>query len=194
MKSSNHPAKGSVIMVEPIRDQKDIKAIKRLLSDQPRDLALFVVGINTNLRASDLVRITIGQVRGKKPMDEIFLVEKKTRNRRRINLNAACTEAISRYLMACPGENEDILFRGQRGPLTPSSLHRLVKGWCRAINLPGNYGAHSLRKTWGYQQRKQFGVGLPELMVVFGHATQTQTLAYLCVQAEEVKKVYSNNL
>ena len=194
MKNQNHPAKGSVIMVEPIRDPKDIKAIKRLLSDQPRDLALFVVGINTNLRASDLVRITIGQVRGKKAMDEIFLIEKKTRNRRRINLNAACMDAIGRYLAASPGEDQELLFRGQRGPLTPPSLHRLVKGWCRAINLPGNYGAHSLRKTWGYQQRTQFGVGLPELMVVFGHATQAQTLSYLCVQDDEVKKVYLNNL
>lgn len=194
MRSQNHPAKGSVIMVEPIREPKDIKAIKRLLSDRPRDLALFVTGINTNLRASDLVRITIGQVRGKKAMDEIFLVEKKTGNRRRINLNAACTETISRYLAACPGDDQDVLFRGQRGPLTPSSLHRLVKDWCRTINLVGNYGAHSLRKTWGYQQRISFGVGLPELMVVFGHATQKQTLDYLCVQADEVKKVYSNNL
>jgi len=74
----NHPKKGSQIKVEPIREQKDIKAIKKLLEGNPVYYALFIVGINTNLRASDLLRIRAGQVRGLKPMDEIELKEKKT--------------------------------------------------------------------------------------------------------------------
>jgi hypothetical protein len=50
----NHPRKGARIKVEPFRDIQDIQNIKRLLRDRPRDLCLFIVGINTNLRASDL--------------------------------------------------------------------------------------------------------------------------------------------
>lgn len=53
----NHPKKGSTIKVDPIRKLKDIKAIKKLLANKPRDLALFTIGINTNLRASDLLRL-----------------------------------------------------------------------------------------------------------------------------------------
>jgi hypothetical protein len=78
--------------------------------------------------------------------------------------------------------------------LTVPSVHRLVKGWCRDINLKGNYGSHTLRKTWGYHQRVTFGVGLPELMVAFNHSTQRQTLDYLCVQPEEIKNIYQNEL
>jgi hypothetical protein len=37
--------------------------MKRLLANRPRDLALFTLGINTTLRASDLLLITEGQVR-----------------------------------------------------------------------------------------------------------------------------------
>ena len=37
--------------------------------------------------------------------------------------------------------------------MTVSSVHRLVKSWCRDIGLKGNYGSHSLRKTFGYHQR-----------------------------------------
>ncbi len=74
------------------------------------------------------------------------------------------------------------------------SVNRLVKSWCRAINLKGNYGSHTLRKTWGYHQRVTFGVGLPELMVCFNHSTQRQTLEYLCVQPEEIRSVYANEL
>ena len=43
--------------VEPIRDRKKIAQIKNLLRGQERfrDLLLFVVGINTALRISDLL-------------------------------------------------------------------------------------------------------------------------------------------
>jgi len=48
--------------VEPIRDRKKIAQIKNLLRGQQRyrDLLLFVVGINTALRISDLLTLRIG--------------------------------------------------------------------------------------------------------------------------------------
>jgi integrase len=188
----NHPKAGSRIAVEPIRELRNIQAIKKLLQDVPLYSALFILGINTNLRASDLLAIRIDQVRGLKPMDEIDLREKKTGNIRRVSLNKACVEACKALLAVNPGRDDEPLLRGQRGPLTVPTVNRLVKGWCRAINLKGNYGAHTLRKTWGYHQRVTFGIGLPELMTVYGHATQRQTLTYLCVQPDEVKNVYAN--
>jgi len=192
----NHPKKGSRTKMEPIRSLKDIKTIKKnILEDRPRDLTLFTVGINTNLRASDLLQIKAGMVRGLKPMDEIEIKEKKTKKPRRITLNQACTEAIQRLLASRPYQDVEFLFSSQRGDvLTVPSVNRLIKGWCDQINLKGNYGSHTLRKTWGYHQRVTFGMGLPELMVCFNHSTQKQTLDYLCVQPEEIKSVYSNQL
>ena len=94
MQARNHPAKGSTIKVEPIRERKDLNTIKKLLADKPRDLALFVLGINTNLRASDLLSLKAGQVRGVKAGGDIELREKKTGKLRRITLNQNCTSAI----------------------------------------------------------------------------------------------------
>jgi integrase len=193
--NQNHPRPGSTIKVEPIRDLKDIKLIRRLLADKPRDECLFTLGINTNLRASDLVRITAGQVRGLKEGDEIELKEKKTGKARRITLNKAVIASIRRLLASRDYRDEEPLFIGQRGnALTVQSVHRLVKGWCRMAKLKGNYGSHTLRKTFGYHQRVTFGVGLPELMVVFNHSSQAQTLQYLCVQPDEVRNIYQNAL
>lgn len=211
MPNPNHPAAGSTIKVEPIRELKDIRAIKRLLADNPRDLALFTFGINTSLRASDLVRLTVGQLRNLNPMDEIEIRERKTGNLRRISLNRACIEAIAGQLQRlsppCPKQEGDLpfpslpldthpFFLSKRGggALTVSSVHRLVKSWCRAINLRGNYGSHTLRKTWGYHQRVTYGQALPVLCEVLGHSTQRQTLTYLCIQAEEIRSVYANEL
>jgi len=190
----NHPEKGSQIKVEPIRKKRDIQSIKKMLSDNPRNQALFTMGINTNLRASDLLGIKAGQVRDLKPGDSIQIKEKKTGKFRVVTLNKACIQAIQKLLASSLYNDDDPLFVGQRGPLTVPSVSRLVKSWCRAINLRGNYGSHSMRKTWGYHQRVTFGTDIPRLMVCFNHSTQRQTLEYLCIQADEIKDVYGNEL
>jgi len=191
----NHPPKGSTIKVEPIRKTKDINLIKKLLANKPRDLALFVLGINTNLRASDLLQLTVGQVKHFKEGDHLEIKEKKTGKPRWITFNKACIEAIQSLLSVEEYQDQDFLFKSQRGAvLTVSSVNNMVKAWCREINLKGNYGSHTLRKTWGYHQRVTFGTDLPRLMVCFNHSTQKQTLDYLCIQAEEIKDVYMNVL
>ena len=193
-KNPNHPPKGSTIRVEPIKKLRDIKAIKKLLHDKPRDLCLFTFGINTNLRASDLLRITAGMVRHLEAGDELTLKEKKTGKHRRITLNKAVIASIQALLKSRDYQDDDPLFLGQRGLLTVSSVNRLVKTWCKEINLKGNYGSHSLRKTFGYHQRVTYNVGVPELMVAFNHSSQRETLEYLCIQPDEVRSIYMNEL
>ena len=190
----NHPEKGSSIKVDPIKSTKHIQTIKKLLADNPLDFALFTVGINTNLRASDLLRIKVGQVKDLKPNDEIAINEKKTKKPRRITLNKACISAIQGLLASKEYSDEDYLFTGQRGVLTVPTVNQKMKSWCRAINLKGNYGSHTLRKTWGFHQRITFGTDLPRLMVCFNHSTQKQTLDYLCIQPQEIRDVYENEL
>jgi len=196
MKGSNPnaPHKGETIKVDPIREIKDIETIKKLLAGNPRDFCLFTVGINTNLRASDLCRLTADQVRGLKPMDDIQIKEKKTGKHRRVLLNKECVEAINNLLASRAFNEGDPLFMGQRGALKATTIHKYVKAWCKAINLKGNFGSHTLRKTWGYHQRVTFGSGIPELMVAFNHSSQKETLDYLCVQPEEVRNLFANEL
>ena len=192
----NAPRKGSKIKVEPIRSLKDIQLIRRMLHEKPRDLALFTIGINTNLRASDLLRLRVYQVRDLEPGDSIEINEKKTGKPRRLTLNRACVKAIRNLLEKesyHPGEH---LFKSQKSEeaLKVSSVHNLVKAWCKAVKLKGNYGSHTLRKTWGYHQRVSCRVDIPTLMVCFNHATQKQTLDYLCIQPEEITNVFHNEL
>jgi hypothetical protein len=92
-----------------------------------------------------------------------------------------------------PGEH---LFKSQKSDeaLKVSSVHNLVKAWCKAARLKGNYGSHTLRKTWGYHQRVTYRVDIPPLMVCFNHATQKQTLDYLCIRPEEITNVFNDEL
>lgn len=188
--NANHPKKDSSIRVDPIKNLKDIQAIKKILKDKPRDYCLFTLGINTNLRASDLLSITYDQVAGVSVGHDLVLKEKKTGKARRITLNKASVEAIEQLLNSTEYAPGDFLFKGQRGVLIVPSVNRLVKSWCNAINLKGNFGSHTLRKTFGYHQRVQLNTSIPELMVMFNHSTQRQTLEYPCIQADEIKDAY----
>ena len=67
----------------------------------------------------------------------------------------------------------------------------MMKSWCKKANLKGNYGSHTLRKTWGYMQRKKQDVPVPLLMQALGHATQRQTMEYLCIQEKEIDDIYT---
>lgn len=58
------------------------------------------------------------------------------------------------------------------------------------INLKGNYGSHTLRKTFGYMHRTVHNTDIPTLMEMFNHSSQKQTLAYLGIQPSEIRDAY----
>lgn len=193
MPALNHPKKGDIIKVDPITSTKDIDNIKKLLAGKPRDLAIFILGINTNLRASDILKITVGQVRHLNPGDHLVIREKKTGKDRRITINKTVHSAIQNLIATMPSKSDaEILFQSQRGrqALTVSSLNNLVKSWCDSLHLKGNYGSHTLRKTFGYIHRTVFGTDIPTLMEMFNHSSQRQTLAYLGIQPTEIRDAY----
>ena len=190
--NSNHPKKGEKTRVEPITELKDIRSIKKMLHDNPRDPALLTMGINTNLRASDLCRISVGMVKDLKVGDELIIFEQKTGKERRINLNRDCVDVIQNLIGSFdPVRKDDSqLFRGRQGDINTVGVNYLVKKWCRMINLKGRFGSHTLRKTFGYHMRVQHSVSIPVLMTIFNHNSQKQTLDYLCVQPDELREVY----
>lgn len=197
MSNPNHPAEGSQIKVEPIRDPKDIQKIKKHLSDKPRDLALFTLGINTNLRASDLIRITVGHIRHLKAGEHFSIREQKTGKEKAVTINKTVYDAIQSLLATMPNaQDHEPLFQSRKGgeALTVPYLNRLVKSWCEHFRIPGNYGSHTLRKTFGYQHRVLHGTSIPVLMEMFNHSTQKQTLTYLCIQPEEIKDAYMKEI
>ena len=201
IKNPNAPKKGSQIKVDPIKDIRSIKSIKKLLAENYRDLAIFTVGINTALRASDLIKLTFKEVKDKIAGEDLRVIEKKTGNVRTLTLNAQAVDAIGNLITF--GEDNGIytsddeyLFQSRKGgnALTVPSINRLVKGWCRDLNLKGNFGSHTLRKTFGYHKRVTFNHGIESIMKAYGHSSQQQTLTYICVQEDEIRDIYMDGL
>ena len=79
-------------------------------------------------------------------------------------------------------------------PVSVQAVHGLVKKWTHAINLKGNYGTHTLRKTWGYQQRTKYGVGFDVIAKRFNHSDPKTTMTYLGIEDKEVHSILMNEI
>lgn len=183
--------------VEPFIDLKDVKSIKKLLKDNPRDRLLFIMGINSGLRVQDLLELKVADVLGVKVGDRITVKEKKTGKENVLIINKEIMDAITGYLAAVAPEPEHYLFKSRKGknyPLTTFAVTKAVKAWAAALNLKGNFGAHTLRKTWCYQQRKTFGVSWEVLCRRLNHSSPAITRRYLGIQEEEVEEILMNTI
>lgn len=193
----NHPSKGSLIKVEPIRDRVAIETIKEKLSEKPRDYCLFVLGINTAFRANEILSITCGQVNHLQEGDLLDLMQSKTGKRRAVPLNSAVIHAIQNWLPRHPNPApQSPLFQSRYGgALKVSTVSNMVKAWCSSVGLEGNFASHTMRKTWGFHQAHanrdpQRQMVMPRLMRAFGHSSEAQTMRYLCIQDEEIAELF----
>src|SRR3989337_4478678 len=139
LKNLNHPKKGSRITVDPIRRLEDIKAIKSILSNKPRDLLLFTMGINNGLRMGDLLRLKVKQVRHLKENDSTNIQEEKTGKYNILVINKCVYKALRNYLEKVDLDDEDYLFtsRKRKNHLLVPSVNGLLKRWTQSINLQG---------------------------------------------------------
>jgi integrase len=187
----NHPRPNSVIKSDPIRNLDDIAKIKELLKGRPRDFALFVAGINSALRGSDIVDLKVSDIEGLKPGDHMTIRIEKTERLLQVTMNKAALDALKPLIETA--EN-DYLFPSAKTkmPITRAHLGKMVKEWCKEIGLKGRFCSHTLRKTWGYIQYFHFKTPLSVISKALGHTNETVTRAYLCIQEEHVKDAFMN--
>jgi integrase len=192
----NNTKKGDRIAVEPIRSLKNIKSISQYLKDNPRDHLLFVMGVNNGLRACDLLRLKVRQVRGLKPGDSFIVKESKTGKENVLVINKTVFKALERYFNSVNPSDDDYLFPSRKGnrPLQSQAVQKLVKKWTSTFNLKGNYGAHTLRKTFGYIQRTVYGVGFEILCKRYNHSSPAITMRYLGIEDKEVHSILMNEI
>ena len=182
MPNPNHPKHGSSITVQPITNLDDINSIKKLLANNPRDLFLFTLGINNGIRTGDLLKLKTAQLKYAKPGDQIQIKESKTGKSNVLVINKSIYKTLRAYLDTSNLKDDDYLFKSRKSSRTPlpiMTVNAKIKKWCRTINLKGNYGAHTLRKTFGYIQRTKYGVGFEILCKRFNHSNPAVTMRYL---------------
>lgn len=181
--------------VHAIKDRDKIEAMKKILrAASLRNELLFVLGINTGLRISDILALKISDILTKKGVaDRLELREKKTMKKRTIAINKKTRRLIERYLAEerQSYHHGEPLFRSQKGksqPITRQHAYAILNCAARSVGITDRIGTHSLRKTFGYFAYNQ-GVDLSMIQKLLNHSSQAETLRYIGITQEQMDEV-----
>ncbi|WML44078.1 site-specific integrase [Neobacillus sp. PS3-40] len=175
--------------VEPIRDRKKIDDIKKYLQSNKRDYLLFVLGINSALRVSDLLELKFEDLidANLKPLDHIKLKETKTGKHNKIAISKGVKKAIVDYVKHYyKGQLSDYIFYSRKGnnqPIQRQMAWRLIKKAADVVGVK-DIGSHSLRKTWAYHSYKA-GTDIVIIQDMLNHSSPSVTLRYIGITQDE---------
>jgi integrase len=180
--------------VKPIREVEKISEMKRILkAKRARDEALFTMGINTALRISDLLALTLGDVFDEQGQlqEEITVIERKTGKAKHFPVNSAVKEALSGYLATRQVDDREApLFLSKAGGhLSRWQARRVLEKAGKSVGLDG-IGTHSLRKTFGYHVYKRTGGDIGLVQKLLNHSTSECTLRYIGIDKEMMDSIY----
>ncbi|HPD39335.1 MAG TPA: site-specific integrase [Mesotoga infera] len=189
--------------VQPIRDTKKIDAMKSIMKGESnyRDLLLFVLGINTGLRISDILALKWssfinGGGRLLKTGDQLNVVEIKTKKIKSFMINRSVAEALKLYYDSLANVNpDDPVFSsrktddGSLQPITRIAAWQMLNRYANMVGLDEGIGTHTLRKTFGYHLYKK-GVALEYIQKMLNHSSPAITLRYIGITQEQLNDIY----
>jgi len=172
-------------LVQPIRDKDILKDIKKWLKDtNERNYILFLLGINTGLRISDILRLRVRDVQGW----DIFIREKKTRKPKQIKMPSELKKEIRQYVK--DKDSSEFLIKSRQGknkPITRGMAYVILTEVAEEFGLE-RIGTHSLRKTYGYHHYKQFK-DVAALQKIFNHSDPSITLRYIGIEQDSLNEM-----
>lgn len=173
-------------LVEPIKSKKHIEAVENYLADRSlRNRVIFVFGINTGLRISDILALNVEDVLNK---TKVEIREKKTGKYKSFPLNNKIQRLLKEYLKDKKVGNP--LFIGRKKKrLNRSQVYRFLNEACNDVGLTINVGTHTMRKTFGFFFYKQFN-DIALLQKILNHSSPSITLRYIGIAQEEIDTSY----
>lgn len=182
--------------VEPIREEKKIRAMKAILKNESiRNYMLFTLGINTGLRISDLLKLRIQDVvtEKEKVKDSICIREKKTGKEKIFVINKTAKESITEYLNSLNSFDPSwYLFKSKKGKnaaISRVQAYDILNAAAQMIGIKDKIGCHTLRKTFGYHARMR-GTPIEKLQKIFNHSAPSITMRYIGITQDELDDVY----
>jgi len=171
-------------LVQPIRDPEKVQQIKQFFKeDNQRNYLLFLMGINTGLRISDILKLKVEDVKG----THIILREQKTGKQKWIRITPTLKRELKHYIEH--KADHEYLFKSRQGgnkPIGRSMAYKILRKAAEQYKLK-DIGTHTLRKTFGYhfyQQTKDVAM----LQEIFNHSSPDITLRYIGVNQDSMDK------
>lgn len=179
-------------LVNPIRNKEQIERVKQILKAQStRNYLLFVFGINSALRISDILALRKKDVIN----GEVVITEEKTGKRKQFPLNSAIMDVLKDYLPTL--SDDEFLFKSRQPNrngdkvISRQQAYTILTKAFKQAGIQENCGTHTLRKTFGYWNYKAYK-DIAMLQRILNHSSASVTLRYIGIEQDEINKMYND--
>ncbi len=191
---------------EPIKNKEDLKKLVTYLkATNLRNYTIVVVGMNVLLRAGDLLELKWSDVLEEDMTfkHKVWVIEEKTNKQRKIRFNNDSIDALTLYKDSLnPFNVNDYIFTSRKvnkngeKKLDVKALHKIIKDTCKELNIKGNFGTHTLRKTGAYHIYNDNIATNPTIITrlqkILNHSSQATTLRYIGIETQEIDDIFDN--
>ena len=159
------------------------------IAENHRDLALFILAIESKLRGCDLVKMTVADVfAAGRVKERASIIQSKTQKPVRFEITEGTRKSLLRWMEEPLMIGSEFLWPGrfhERLHISTRQYARLVRDWVKSIGLePSAYGTHSMRRTKVAQIYRKTG-NLRAVQLLLGHSKMDSTVRYLGVELED---------
>ena len=176
--------------VEPIRDLDLVMDIADYLrSESERNYVMYMFGIYSGLRISDIRLFRVRDVRNK---SKLIIREKKTGTEKKFPINNELRPIIDNYIADIM--DYEYLFKSKKGknsPISRQQAYNILHDAAQHFGLEA-IGTHTLRKTFGYHMYQQTK-DVVTIQEILNHADISITLRYIGINQdmkdEAIKKL-----
>lgn len=184
---------------QPIRSAEELTKIKHYYSGgsllEQRNRLLIVMGLNTALRISDILKLQwhcVYDFDNCRLKSHIELTEQKTGKQTMIAINNVLKDILLEWKECKEPGADTFIFESTRGshPIDRHQAYRIISKAAADCGLSEHISCHSLRKTFGYHAWK-LGVAPAVLMSIYNHSSYRITMRYLCIDQDDKDSVFA---
>ncbi len=175
--------------------QKLLTASDQTGHNKSRDLAIMELFYSTGIRLSELINLTLKDI---KPEEGLVKVKGKGRKERFVPVGKKALSAIGEYLaegrnMVTPADKTDagnFLFLTAKGrKLYPQAVGRIVRKYIGAVSEIEKKSPHVLRHTFATHMLNH-GADIRAVKELLGHESLSTTQVYTHISSARMKKIY----
>jgi len=160
----------------------------RMLSEaggNPRDFAILQLFLQTGIRVSELVAITVPDL---DRQSHVLKVHGKGNKERDIPLEKKSVQAVKSWLAVRPESQDQHLFLNYSGEgLSIRGVRKIVDKYLKKAGITKQISCHGLRRTFGSAKAGK-GMNAFQLQKLMGHERITTTIEYVEIGQEELRK------
>ena len=188
----------SINVVQPIRDKEKIREALIFLQDwNDKYHLMFLAGIRTGLRITDILELKVKDVRDNrgKIKTHILTKENKTGKRKRIKIHTELKKALEEAVL----NEDDEAYLIQSNKKDKLGRHKHIsrqRAW-EVLKIVADFigvdeiGCHTLRKTFGYHYYKKTK-DIALLQSLFNHSSPEITLRYIGITDDMMDRAFDN--